>query len=279
MGQWTEIITPDANSINSQFKNLWKYRDLALMLVKRDFILYYKQTILGPAWFVLQPLLTVTVFTFVFGKMAKISTDGLPHILFYLSGISCWNYFADSFKQISGMFIENQSVYNKVYFPRLVIPVSIVLSNLLKLGIYLVLFGAFYLYYFFNAYQIRPNISILLLPLLILNMAILAMGTGIFVASLTYKYRDLKFLLNFGVQLLMYMTPIIYPLSATPEKYRFFFLLNPMTIIIETFKYGFLGRGGFSVLRLVCGITTTAIIFCISLVLFTRTEKNFIDTV
>ncbi len=279
MEQWTEIITPGANSINSQFKNLWKYRDLALMLVKRDFILYYKQTILGPAWFVLQPLLTVIVFTFVFGKMAKISTDGLPHILFYLSGITCWNYFADSFKQISGMFIENQSIYNKVYFPRLVIPVSIVLSNLFKLGIYLVLFGAFYLYYFFNAYQIRPNISLLLLPLLILNMAILAMGTGIFVASLTYKYRDLKFLLNFGVQLLMYMTPIIYPLSATPEKYRFFFLLNPMTIIIETFKYGFLGRGGFSVLRLVCGITTTAIIFCISLVLFTRTEKNFIDTI
>ena len=279
MEQWTEIITPGANSINSQFKNLWKYRDLALMLVKRDFILYYKQTILGPAWFVLQPLLTVIVFTFVFGKMAKISTDGLPHILFYLSGITCWNYFADSFKQISGMFIENQSIYNKVYFTRLVIPVSIVLSNLFKLGIYLVLFGAFYLYYFFNAYQIRPNISLLLLPLLILNMAILAMGTGIFVASLTYKYRDLKFLLNFGVQLLMYMTPIIYPLSATPEKYRFFFLLNPMTIIIETFKYGFLGRGGFSVLRLVCGITTTAIIFCISLVLFTRTEKNFIDTI
>ncbi|HBG27221.1 MAG: ABC transporter permease [Planctomycetes bacterium GWF2_41_51] len=279
MEQWTEIINSDGNSFSSQINGLWKYRDLILELVKRDFILYYKQTLLGPLWFIIQPILTVIVFTLVFGQMAGISTDGLPCMLFYLAGVTFWNYFSESFRQIAGSFIENQNVYSKVYFPRFIIPVSIVISNLIKLGLYFVLLAGFYIYYINHGYELRPNYYILLLPVLIATMGMLSMGMGMIIASLTCKYRDLKFLLSFGIQLMMYVTPVIYPLSATPEKYRFLFLINPMTIIIETFKFSILGKGSFSFMNLFYGIIITLIIFFLSLVIYAKIEKDFIDTI
>jgi lipopolysaccharide transport system permease protein len=250
------------------------------MFVRRDIVTMYKQTILGPLWYFIQPLLTTLVFTVIFGKVAKIPTDGLPPLLFYLAGVTAWNYFSDSFKNTSDTFKKNENIFGKVYFPRIVMPLSIVISGLLKFGIQLVLFIGFIVYYMAIGVDMQPVWPLLwLLPFLLLLMGFMGLGFGMIISSLTTKYRDLTFLIAFGIQLLMYGTPVIYPLSAIPEKYQWIVEANPMTSIIESFRYMFLGEGSFSWQAL--GYTTvfTIILFFLALIVFNKTEKNFMDTV
>lgn len=277
--EWSLEIKPVSGWFNFHLKDLWRYRDLLFMFVKRDFVAVYKQTILGPFWFFIQPILTSATFTIVFGNIAKIPTDGIPAPLFYLSGIVCWSYFADCLNRTSGTFIVNANIFGKVYFPRLISPISNVISILLKFGIQLTLLVVFIIYFKMNGANISPNLYILLTPYLILLMAALGLGSGIIVSSLTTKYRDLSFLVSFGVQLLMYATPVIYPLSSAPEKYKWLILANPMTSVIETFKFAYLGAGSFNIYYLLYSTTFAIVVLSVGIVVFNRVEKNFIDTV
>ncbi len=277
--EWTLEIKPVSGWLNFHFKDVWRYRDLLLMFVRRDFVAVYKQTILGPFWFFIQPILTTITFTIVFGKIAKIPTDGIPPILFYMSGIVCWGYFSDCLTRTSSTFITNANIFGKVYFPRLVSPLSNVISLLMKFAIQLFLLIGFLIYFKFQGSTVSPNIYILIIPYLILLMAGLGLGFGIIVSSLTTKYRDLTFLVSFGVQLLMYATPVIYPLSALDDKYRWIVLANPMTSIIETFRYSILGAGSFNPENLIYTTIFMIIILAIGIVIFNRVEKTFMDTV
>lgn len=276
---WDDIISPRHNLLSLNLKEVWRYRDLLRMFVKRDFVTFYKQTILGPIWFFIQPIFTTIIYTFVFGNFAGISTDEVPPVLFYMAGITCWNYFADSLNKTATTFTTNQQIFGKVYFPRLVVPLSIITSNLMKFGIQLALFLALFAYFLLTGAPIQPNATILLLPYLILMMALLGLGLGLIITSMTTKYRDLTFLLQFGVQLLMYGTPVIYPLSTVPEKYQWLVQINPMTTVIETFKYAFLGKGYFSWSYL--GLSSIGILMLLmaGILIFNKTEKNFMDTV
>ncbi len=277
--EWTLEIKPVSGWFNFHLRDVWKYRDLLFMFVKRDFVSVYKQTILGPFWFFLQPILTTITFTVVFGNIAKIPTDGIPPILFYMSGIVCWGYFSDCLTRTSSTFITNANIFGKVYFPRLVSPLSNIISLLMKFGIQMLLLICFLIYFKMNGSNINPNIYILLTPYLILLMAGLGLGFGIIVSSLTTKYRDLTFLVSFGVQLLMYATPVIYPLSALPEKYKWIVLANPMTSIVDTFRYAYLGAGTFDAGNLIYTSVFVVIILSIGVVVFNRVEKTFMDTV
>lgn len=276
---WTLVIRPKTQWFDLHLADLWRYRDLVALFVRRDFVSFYKQTILGPVWFIIQPLVTTLTYTLIFGNIAKLSTDGLPKILFYLSGVTAWNYFSDCLVKTSETFTANSTLFGKVYFPRLAVPVSIVISNLIKFGIQLVLFLGFYFYFLGNGSAIRPTRALLLLPALVLLMAALGLGSGIIVSSLTTRYRDLRFLVQFGAQLLMYGTPVIFPLSSLSEQYRWIMLINPMTPVIETFRYAFLGTGAFSwtLLSISAGVTT--VILAVGILLFNRVEKTFMDTV
>ncbi|MCP4112648.1 MAG: ABC transporter permease [Desulfobacteraceae bacterium] len=277
--QWTNIIKPKAGWFDIDLKELWKYRDLIMIFVRRDFVSRYKQTILGPLWFLIQPLFTTIVFTIVFGNIARISTDGLPKIIFYLSGTVMWTYFAQCLNTTSNTFVANAGIFGKVYFPRLTVPISIVISNLINYGLQFAFFLCFLVYYMIQGADIQPNIAILLTPVLLLIMAALGLGIGIIVSSLTTKYRDLQFLVAFGVQLFMYATPVIYPLSTIPEKYKTVILLNPMTSIIEIFRYAYLGKGTFSWNHLGVSIIITFTILPIGMMMFSKVEKTFMDTV
>ena len=280
MSNWSDEIVPKRNLFHVNLYEIIQYKDLLFLFVKRDFISLYKQTILGPLWFFIQPILTTLIFTVVFGKIAGISTDGLPQILFYLAGITCWNYFSECLTKTSNTFIENQNIFGKVYFPRLIIPLSIVCSSLLKFGIQFLLFLIVFFYYFFNTgYNLNPNIFILLFPVLILLTGLLSLGIGILITSLTTKYRDFRFLIQFGIQLWMYATPIIYPLSTLEGKLKTMAIMNPMTSIIETFKYGFLGQGTFSWYYLGYTVIFTFLTLIIGVLIFNKTEQNFMDTV
>lgn len=277
---WTNIIKPKRNLFEINLKEIISYKDLMFLFVRRDFVSIYKQTILGPLWFFIQPILTTLMFTVVFGKIAGISTDGIPKILFYLSGLTFWTYFADNLTKTSNTFVENQGIFGKVYFPRLISPISIIISNLLKFGLQFLLFSAFYIFYFFQTDStIKPNAVILLFPYLIILTGVLGLGFGLIVSSLTTKYRDLRFLIQFGVQLWMYATPVIYPLSALDGKMKQIALLNPMTSIIETFKYGFLGAGTFDLKHLIYTTVFALILLFLGVIIFNRTEQNFMDTV
>lgn len=276
---WDLVIQPKAGWFDLHLRDLWRYRDLIMLFVRRDFVAQYKQTILGPLWFLIQPLLTTLTFTLVFGNIAKLSTDGLPKVLFYLSGVTAWSYFADCLMKTSETFNSNANIFGKVYFPRLAVPISIVISNLIRLGIQLVLFLGFYVYFLIQGTAIRPGFALGLVPLLVVLMAALGLGSGIIVSSLTTRYRDLRFLVQFGVQLLMYTTPVIYPLSKLPDQYRWIMLSNPMTPVIETFRFAFLGVGSFSWGNLGISGAFAAIILAIGVVLFNHVEKTFMDTV
>lgn len=278
-GNWSLVIRPKTGWFDLHLSDLWRYRDLVMMFVKRDFVSLYKQTVLGPLWFVIQPLLTTLTFVLIFGNIAQLSTDGLPKILFYMSGITAWNYFSDCLLKTSETFNANANIFGKVYFPRLAVPLSVVISNLIKFGIQLGLFLAFYLYFFIQGTAIRPTEALLLFPVLLLIMAGLGLGGGIIVSSLTTRYRDLRFLVQFGTQLLMYSTPVIFPLSKIPENYRWIMIANPMTSIIETFRYAFLGSGSFSWEMLGYSAVMTVIILGIGVLLFNHVEKTFMDTV
>ncbi|MEO6693750.1 MAG: ABC transporter permease [Ignavibacteria bacterium] len=277
--EWTLEIKPVSGWFNFHLKDVWRYRDLLFMFVRRDFVAVYKQTILGPFWFFLQPILTTITFTIVFGNIAKIPTDGIPPILFYMSGIVCWGYFADCLTRTSSTFITNANIFGKVYFPRLVSPLSNIISLLLKFGIQIFLFICFLIYYKIQGLNVNFNIYMLLVPYLIFLMAGLGLGFGIIVSSLTTKYRDLTFLISFGVQLLMYATPVIYPLSALPEKYRWIVLANPMTAIVDTFRFAFLQAGQFNPGNLIYSTIFMIVVLSIGIVVFNRVEKTFMDTV
>lgn len=275
------IIRPKRHAFDINFKEIWNYRDLLYMFVKRDVITIYKQTVLGPIWFVVQPILTTAIYILVFGNIAKISTDGVPGALFYLAGVTLWNYFAESFNTTSKTFKENADIFGKVYFPRLIMPFAKVTSGLIKFGIQFAFFLAVYAYYLISGNaSVQPNIYILLLPVLVMLMAMFGLGAGLIFTSLTTKYRDLTFLLQFGVQLLMYATPVIYPLSTIPEgKLKMLILANPITPLMETFKYAFLGAGHFSWLSLGYSAVFATILLTAGIVVFHKTERNFIDTV
>lgn len=275
-------IKPQNSLFDLKLRDTWEYRDLLGLLVRRDFVSFYKQTILGPLWFFIQPIFTTIIFTFVFGNLAGISTDGLPQPLFYLAGITAWNYFAECLTKTSTVFKDNAGIFGKVYFPRLIMPLSIVVSNLVKFGIQFGLFLAMMGYYMLNDASFSPNSYILLFPVLILLMAALGLGLGMIISAMTTKYRDLAFLVTFGVQLLMYATTVIYPLSVALEKYpKYSWIIeyNPMTTIIETFRYGFLGEGTFSWEALGYTSGVTAVILLAGIVIFNKVEKNFVDTV
>ncbi|RZK86599.1 MAG: ABC transporter permease, partial [Pedobacter sp.] len=246
--QWT--IESKSSLLDLKLKEVWAYRDLLGLLVRRDFVSFYKQTILGPLWFFIQPLFTTIIFTFIFGNLAGISTDGLPKPLFYMAGITAWNYFADCLTKTSTVFKDNANIFGKVYFPRLIMPLSIVVSNLVRFGVQMILFLIMMGYYYFVVgASFNVTWAVALFPLIVILMALLGLGTGMIISAMTTKYRDLAFLVTFGVQLLMYATTVIYPLSTAIEKYPEYSWLieyNPMTPIIETFRYGFLGEGSFS---------------------------------
>ena len=272
-------ITSKRSLFDLKLKDVWEYRDLLILLVRRDFVSFYKQTILGPIWFFIQPFFTTIIFSFVFGRLAGISTDGLPGPLFYLAGITIWNYFSDCVIKTSTVFRDNADLFGKVYFPRLIMPLSIVISNLVRFAVQFLLFIIVLMYYVLKDKQVQPNICISLFPILLILMAALGLGIGMIISALTTKYRDLSFLLSFGVQLLMYATTVIMPLSAVPAKYQWLIKLNPMTPILETFRYGFLGRGDFSWGSL--GYTTVFAVITLTagVIIFSKIEKNFIDTV
>lgn len=276
---WDLTINPHSKWYDLRIKEIFKYKDLLFLFVKRDFVSIYKQTILGPLWFFLQPIITAITFTVIFGNLAKISTDGLPQILFYMCGITLWNYFADTLTKTADTFSSNANIFGKVYFPRMIAPLSVVVSNLIKLGIQFLLFLGIWIYYLIQSDLIHPNKMLVLIPFLIILIGFMALSFGIIISSLTTKYRDLKFLVTFGIQLMMYASPIVYPLSIVPEKYKWIIVANPVTSIIETFKYAFLGVGEFSWLYLVYSTLFTIILFMIGLVIFHRVEKSFMDTV
>ena len=283
MNNYKQVWTEEIKSLNSpfsvNFKELWHYRDLLLMLLKRDFITFYKQTILGPIWFFIQPVLTSLIYVVLFGQVAKLSTDGLPQIAFYLSGITIWNYFSDSLIKTSAVFQNNASIFGKVYFPRLIMPLSIVFSGLLKFFIQFGLFIAVVLYFACVKESIHPNLWILMTPILIILMATFALGLGMIFSSLTTKYKDLTFLLTFGIQLYMYATPVVYPISAMPAKYKWIVNANPLTGIFECFRYGYLGSGHFNPNSLIYTTVFSILILLIGVVIFNKVEKSFMDTV
>lgn len=277
--KWDIEIKPKKKLLDVDIKGIWKYRDLYRMYVKRDIVTVYKQTILGPLWFLIQPIFTTIMYMFVFGGLAGISTDGAPQPLFYMSGILLWNYFNSAFMVSSNVFTTNASVFGKVYFPRLVVPLSGITSNLIKFGIQLVLFICMYLFYWFQGASLHVNWTLALFPFLIFLIAFHAMSWGLIISALTTKYRDLTQLVTFGIQLFMYATPVIYPLSAAPEKYRDLISLNPLTPIFEAFKYSCMGCGSLDWGGLLYSTVFMCITLFLSVVIFSRVERNFMDTV
>jgi lipopolysaccharide transport system permease protein len=276
--QWTETIESSHSLFDLNLKEVWRYRDLAYMFVKRDFVSSFKQTILGPVWFFINPIFTTIVYIVVFGNIAKLSTDGAPKILFYLAGITLWNYFSSCLSATSNVFTANASIFGKVYFPRLIMPISIVLSNLMRFGVQMGLFLIVFFYYLFKG-EIQPNWWILATPFLIILMAIFALGMGMIFSSLTTKYRDLQMLLTFGISLYMYATPVIYPASSLKGIFRTIAFYNPLTGIFECFKYAWLGVGDFDATMLMISTLLIFAILAIGTVTFNKVEKGFMDTV
>ncbi len=277
---WSLIIKPHTRWWDLHLEDVWRYRDLLWLFVRRDFVAGYKQTILGPLWFFIQPLLTTIMFTVIFNGVARIPTDGLPPMLFYLAGTTAWNYFSTCLTSTSNTFVANAGLFGKVYFPRLVVPLSIVISNLIQFLIQFLLFMGFFVWYILGDAELHPNLFLILvlMPVLLTLMGLLGLGVGITISSLTTKYRDLARLVTFGVQLMMYATPVIYPMSAIPEKYRWLIQCNPMSAIIESFRAIFLGG---TVPWFALGLSSifTLAILMTGIVLFNKVEKVFMDTV
>lgn len=278
---WDMIIRPKSGWLELHLHDLWRYRDLLWLFVRRDLVAVYRQTILGPLWFFIQPLLTTITFTIIFSGVAKLSTDGLPPLLFYLAGTTPWNYFSTCVTKTSTTFTTNASLFGKVYFPRLVTPISIVISTLIQFGIQFLLFLGMLIWYAAAGASVNPDYAgiVLMTPVLVLLMGGLGLGVGIIVSSLTTKYRDLSFLVAFGIQLAMYATPVVFPLSTVPEKYRPILEANPMTAIVEAFRAVYLGAGQFSWPGLTYSFVATAITAFIGIIIFNRVEKSFVDTV
>lgn len=286
--KWLFEITPKNNLFDLNLKEVWQYKDLLFLFVKRDVVTLYKQTILGPLWYLIQPLFTSVIFTLVFNNIAGISTGDVPPFLFNLAGVTIWNYFKECLTATSDTFKKNEAIFGKVYFPRVIMPMSIVVSNLLKFGIQLFIFICFYFYFYFNDYNISPNIYVLTLPILVIFMGMIGLGLGMIISSMVTKYRDLTFLVSFGVQLLMYLSAVMYPLDLMREKlinveegtdYSWAVDINPLAHIIEFGRYILLNDGNFSTFGIAYTITFTILIFFLGLLVFNKTEKSFIDTI
>lgn len=277
--KWTQVIESGHSLFSLNLKEVWNYRDLVYMLVKRDFVTSFKQTILGPLWFFINPIFTTVMYVIVFGNIANLSTDGAPKLAFYLAGVTLWNYFSSCLNNTSNVFRGNASIFGKVYFPRLVMPLAIVSSNLMQFGVQFLLFICVTAYFYIFEGNIHPNIWILATPFLIILMAAFAMGMGMIFSSMTTKYKDLSMLLSFGVSLYMYVTPVVYPVSSMPEKYRWIADLNPLTGIFECFKYAFLGVGDFNLNMLLYSTIVIFAILFIGTIIFNKVEKSFMDTV
>ena len=279
-GTWDMVIEPQRGLLDLRLGELLRYRDLVLLFVRRDFVAVYKQTVLGPLWYLIQPLLTTLTFTVIFGQIASLPTDGLPQFLFYMSGTVVWAYFADCLNKTSNTFVQNAGLFGKVYFPRLAVPVSILISNLITFSIQFLLFLLFVSYFALQGADIHPNWAwIALSPLLVLMMAGLGLGVGVIISSLTTKYRDLRFLVQFGVQLLMYATPVIYPVSSIPQRFQWIILANPMTPILEAFRYAFLGAGTVDLAHLSYSFGFMLAVVFLGSLIFNRVEQTFMDTV
>ena len=277
---WSLVIEPQRNLLDLRLGELWRYKDLVLLFVQRDFVSTYKQTILGPIWYLIQPLLTTITFTVIFGNIASLPTDGLPQFLFYMSGTVVWAYFADCLNKTSNTFVNNASLFGKVYFPRLAVPVSILISSLVTFLIQFGMFLLFVMYFALRGTQIQGNwLWIFLSPLLVAVMAGLGLGFGIIISSLTTKYRDLRFLVTFGVQLMMYATPVIYPVSSIPQRYQWLIQINPMTPIIEGFRLAFLGTGTVDMAHLLYSAGFMLVVVLLGTIIFNRVEQTFMDTV
>lgn len=276
---WDLIIRAQSPWYDLRLRELWEARELVALFVWRDFVSVYKQTILGPLWYLVQPLLTTLTFTVIFGNIANLPTDGLPKFLFYMSGTVIWGYFAACLSKTSNTFTQNAGLFGKVYFSRLAVPVSLLVSNLVTFGIQFALFLAFLLYFILSGSNVQPNWGILLTPLLLVIMAGQGLGFGIIISSLTTRYRDLQFLVGFGVQLWMYATSVIYPLSLVPEQYRWLVLLNPITPVIEAFRWAYLGSGTVTIGLLAYSVIFTVVVVAAGLILFRRVERTFMDTV
>jgi lipopolysaccharide transport system permease protein len=276
---WDLIIEPKSSLLDLKLKQVWRYRDLLFLFVRRDIVSFYKQTLLGPLWFFIQPIFTTLVFIYVFGQLAGISTDSLPQPLFYLAGITAWNYFADCLNKTSTVFRDNIHIFGKVYFPRIIMPISIVISNLMRFGIQMILFVIVYLYYVLTGYSFTLDFHLLLFPIFVVLMAMQGLGLGLIVTALTTKYRDLVFLLTFGVQLMMYATTVIYPLSSLTGKMYVLVSLNPMTYVIEGIRRSLLGSGIFDLQTLTYAVLTSSILLLTGLLIFNKVEKSFVDTI
>ena len=276
---WTLIIRPTRRWYDLRLGELWSARDLILLFVWRDFVSYYKQTILGPLWYLIQPILTTLVFTIIFGRIAGLSTDELPPFLFYMAGTVIWSYFSSCLTKTADTFVGNAGLFGKVYFPRLAVPVSILISSLIAFGIQFGLFVGFVIFYLIIGAPVQPNQAILLTPLLVLMMAGFGLGFGIIISSLTTRYRDMRYLVTFGVQLWMYATPVIYPISAVPPKLQPLIMANPLTPIVEIFRYAYLGGGTVSYWNLLYSFCFMVTVLLIGLVMFNRVEATFMDTV
>jgi lipopolysaccharide transport system permease protein len=278
---WSEIISPKAHLFDIRLKEVWHYRYLILLFVKRDMASQFRQTILGPLWHIIQPAFTTIMYLIVFTKIAKISTDHLPPVLFYMSGIAIWNYFASCLNNTSATFVNNAGIFGKVYFPRLVLPLSSVLSNMVRFAIQFGLVLAVALYYAFtNQYTIHAGWHILFIPVIVIIMAAMGLSLGILISSLTTKYRDLSILTSFGVQLLMYVTPVVYPLSfLTQSKYKSFIEWNPLSPLVEGFRYSLFGEGSFNMFFFDYSIAFTIVVFFIAITIFSKVERTFMDTV
>ncbi len=276
---WDLILRPKRAWWDLRLGQVWGYRDLILLFVRRDFVAYYKQTILGPLWYLIQPLLTTITFTVIFGQIAALPTDGLPQFLFYMAGTVIWSYFSSCLTLTADTFITNQGIFGKVYFPRLAIPISILISKLISFAIQFLLFIGFLVYFILQGAEVRIMAHALLLPVLVFLMAGMSLGFGIIVSSLTTKYRDLRFLINFGVQLWMYATPVIYPVSSVPEGWEWVALINPVTPLVETFRFAFLGAGSFSWGMLGYSAIAMVVVIFVGVILFNRVEQTFMDTV
>jgi len=276
---WDIVIKPKSGWFNIPFGEIYRYHDLIFMFVKRDFVTYYKQTILGPLWYIIQPLVNSVIFTVIFGRLAKIPTDGIPPFLFYMAGTVVWGYFSTCLTQTSNTFVVNREIFSKVYFPRMTVPISIVITGIFQFLIQFLIFIGFLLYYWHQGANVKPTIMVFILPLILLQMAILGLGMGILVSSLVTKYRDLTFAMTFAVQVGMYLTPVVYPLTQVPERYRNLYMLNPMVSIVESFRGAFLGVSSIEPQHILISVVITISIFFVGLILFSRIEKTFMDTV
>jgi len=278
--EWLFEIKPKSSVLQLNLKEVWQYRDLLLLFVKRDVVTLYKQTVLGPLWYLIQPLITSVIFTLIFNNIANISTGTIPPFLFNLAGVTTWNYFKECLTATSDTFKKNEAIFGKVYFPRIIMPLSIIVSNLIKFGIQLLILIIFYIYFVLTGYHLTPNIYIVLFPVLVLFMGMLGLGLGMIISSMVTKYRDLTFLVSFGVQLLMYVSLVVLPLSLFQEKgYEWVVKYNPMAYIIESARFMLLSEGRVSVFGIVYTCVITLIILLMGIIIFNKTEKSFIDTI